>query len=106
MLPDRPEPRLLGKARGRGEKHAIKGKPYIAVPLPDLSRTKRGLAPKNLMPSAFKPWKDSGSIAEGSKRTFIVPTKAGNRVLLQRFGGTRGKHGGEGTLPLCTLGHD
>jgi hypothetical protein len=83
----------LAKHEHTHEKHAIQGKPYVAVPLPDLRRNKKGLVPKSLMPSAFKPWTDSGSVAEGAKRTFIVPTKSGNRVLLQRFGGTRGKHG-------------
>ena len=52
-----------------------------------------GTTSMDLRPSAFKPWTDWGSIAEGAKRTFIVPTKSGKRVLLQRFGGTRGKHG-------------
>lgn len=75
------------------EKHAIQGKDYVAIPLPDLRKTKKGLVPKSLFPSAFKPWVDKGEVAFGARRTFIVPTQSGNRVLLQRFGGSRGKHG-------------
>jgi hypothetical protein len=83
----------LAKFEKGGTKHAIQGKDYVAIPLPDLRRTKRGLVPRKLIPSAFKPWIDKGAVAFGAQRTFIVPTKSGNRVLLQQYGGSRGKHG-------------
>jgi hypothetical protein len=85
---------FLAKFEAGGEKHAIQGKSYVAVPLPDLRRTKKGLVPRSLYPSKFKPFADQASgISLGQQRTFIVPTKKGNRVLLQRFGGTRGRRG-------------
>ena len=85
---------FLAKFEAGGEKHAIQGKAYVAVPLPDLRRTKKGLVPRNLYPAAFKPYADQPSgITLGQQRTFIVPTKKGNRVLLQRFGGSRGRKG-------------
>jgi hypothetical protein len=85
---------FLAKFERGGEKHAIQGKPYVAVPSKDIRRNKRGLIPRNLMPSAFKPFTDHASgLTTGQERTFIVPTKSGNRLLLQRYGGARGKHG-------------
>lgn len=85
---------FLAKHETAHERFAIQGKPYLAIPLPDLRRTKKGLVPRSLYPSAFKPYVDAGNISQGQQRTFIVPTKqGGNRVLLQRFGGSRGKKG-------------
>lgn len=83
----------LAKFEAGGEKHSIQGKPYVAIPTPDIRRTKRGLIPRRFYPSAFKPFVETGNQVKGQERTFIVPTKGGNRLLLQRFGGKRGRHG-------------
>ncbi len=89
-----PDRDILAKFESGGEKVAIQGKPYVAIPLPDLRRTKKGLVPKTMRPKALGPFTDKGEIAYGQKRTFIVPTRNDkNRLMLQRFGGTRGKHG-------------
>lgn len=85
---------VLAKHETTHEKVAIQGKPYVAVPSTELRRNKRGLIPKKFFPSSFKPFVDHPSgITTGEDRTVIVPTKGGNRLLLQRFGGSRGKHG-------------
>jgi hypothetical protein len=89
-----PERNQLARHERGGDKTSIQGKPYVAIPLPDLRRTKRGLVPRKMYPSALGPFQDKGTIATGQQRTVIVPTKAGdNRVMLQRFGGARGKKG-------------
>ena len=83
----------LAKFEEGGEKHSIQGKHYVAILLPDIRRTKRGLVPRRFYPSAFKPFVDAGTHVKGEQRSFIVPTKSGNRLLLQRYGGKRGRHG-------------
>lgn len=89
-----PQRNQLAKFETGGMKVAIQGKPFVAIPLPGIKRTKRDLVPRRLYPSAFKPFIDlPGDRAKGQERTFIVPTKGGDRILLQRFGGTRGKQG-------------
>ena len=49
----RTDPRrdYLAKHEDGGEKVAIQGKPYVAVPLPDLKLSKKGLVPKRLFPN-------------------------------------------------------
>jgi hypothetical protein len=74
----------LARHEKGGIKTAIQGKPYVAIPLPDLRRTKRGLVPRKLYPSAFKPFTDKGKVTVGAQDSMILPTKSGNRVLLQR----------------------
>jgi hypothetical protein len=74
----------LARHEKGGLKTAIQGKPYVAIPLPDLRRTKRGLVPRKLYPSAFKPFTDKGTVTTGAQDSMILPTKGGNRLLLQR----------------------
>jgi hypothetical protein len=74
---------FLARHEVGGEKVAIQGKPYVAIPLPDLRRTKRGLVPRKMYPSAFKPFTDKGKVAVGAQNTLILPTKGGNRLLVQ-----------------------
>lgn len=74
---------MLARHERGGRKVAIQGKPYVAIPLPDLRRTKRGLVPRKLYPSAFKPFTDKGTVAVGAQNTLILPTKGGNRLLVQ-----------------------
>jgi hypothetical protein len=89
-----PERDFLAKFERGGIKVALQGKPFVAIPSPGLRRNKRGLIPRKFYPSKFKPFVDHPSgITTGQDRTFIVPTKGGNRLLLQRFGGSRGKRG-------------
>lgn len=82
-----PQRDQLARHEEGGEKTSIQGKPYVAVPSPELRRTKRGLIPRRLYPSAFKPFVDLPSgITKGQQRSFIVPTDNGNRLLIQRTG--------------------
>lgn len=81
-----PERNQLAKFEDGGEKHAIQGKQYVAVPSREMRRTKRGLVPRKLYPSAFKPFVESGKTVKGAQRSFIIETKGGNRLLLQRTG--------------------
>ena len=89
----------LAKFEHGGRKVALQGKPYVAIPTKEIRRTKRGLIPRSLYPSAFKPYAEASNTRNhhsqvvGQQRTFFITTKGGNRLLLQRYGGTRGRHG-------------
>lgn len=89
-----PQRNQLAKFEAGGEKHAIQGQDYVAIPLEGIKRTKRDLVPRRFYPSVFKPFVDQpNGISIGQQRTFIVPTKGDARLLLQRFGGSRGRRG-------------
>lgn len=60
----------------------------VAVPTIFIKRNKRDVIPQNLFPSALKLHADGNRVI-GDQRTFLVRTKNGTHVILQRIG--RGK---------------
>jgi len=84
-----PERNQLAKFERGGVEQSIAGKRYLAIPSRDVKLTKRGAVPRSLYPGRFGPFTDvdRGSVlATGQDRTFIVRSKSGIPVLLQRTG--------------------
>ncbi len=88
-----PERQHLGKWERGGFKTSVRGKRYVAVPSKDIRRTKKGLVPRSLYPSQFKPFAKATNLKSkggkqvqdvGQKNTFFVRTKSGNPLLVQR----------------------
>lgn len=84
-----PDRNQLAKWEQGGYKASIAGKSYVAVPSREIKLTKRGLVPRSLYPSTFGPFTDihhGGLLALGQRDSFIVMSKTGLPILLQRTG--------------------
>lgn len=84
-----PDRNQLAKWEAGGVKQSIAGKAYVAIPSHDIKLTKRGLVPRSLYPGTFGPFTNvdrGGLLATGQKGSFIVMSKAGFPILLQRVG--------------------